>query len=66
MKSRTSKIFLPYSSVVDPDPHQTEREDPDPQQCNKLDPDPHQSDKLDPDPDQFADDKPKCREFDFT
>ena len=41
------------------DPHQIERKD--------LDPDPHprQSDKLDPDPDshQFADDKPKCMEY---
>ncbi len=41
------------------DPHQIERKDPYP--------DPHQSDKLDPDPDpdplQFADDKPKCMEF---
>jgi hypothetical protein len=32
-----------------------------------MDPDPHQSDKLDPetvpDPHQFADDKPKCMEY---
>jgi hypothetical protein len=28
-----------------------------------VDPDPHQSDKLDPDPHQFADDKPKCKEY---
>jgi hypothetical protein len=49
------------------DPHQIKREDPDPHQNHKLDPDPdpHLSDKLDPDPDphQFADDKPKCMEY---
>jgi hypothetical protein len=33
----------------------------DPHQSGKLDPD--QSDKLDPDPHQFADDKPKCKEY---
>ncbi len=46
-------------SVADPYPHQTERQDPDP--------DPHQSDKLDPDtdphPHKFADEKPKCIEY---
>jgi hypothetical protein len=30
---------------------------------DKLNPDPHQSDTLDPDPLQFADDKPKCMEY---
>jgi hypothetical protein len=29
----------------------------------KQDPDPHQSDKLNLDPHQFADNKPKCMEF---
>jgi hypothetical protein len=40
-----------YASAInknqDPNPH----------------PDPHQSDKLDPDLHQFADDKPKCMEY---
>ncbi len=44
---------------MDPDPH--------PNQSNNLDPDtypdPHQSDKQDPDLHQFADDKPKCMEY---
>jgi hypothetical protein len=35
--------------------HQSDQLDPDP--------DPHDSDKLDPDPYQFADDKPKCIEY---
>jgi hypothetical protein len=38
--------------VVDPDPHQTERQDPDPHA--------HQSD---PDPHQFADDNSKCIDY---
>jgi hypothetical protein len=29
----------------------------------KKQPDPHQSDKLDPDPHHFADDNPKCMEY---
>jgi hypothetical protein len=39
------------------DPHQIERYDPDR--------DPHQSDKVDlePHPHQFADDKPKCMDY---
>ncbi len=51
------------------DPHQIERKDPDPD-LNRIiviswiwNPDPHDSDKLDPDPHQFADDKPKCMEY---
>jgi hypothetical protein len=32
-------IIFSLSSVVDPDPHQTERGDPDPHQTDKLDPD---------------------------
>jgi hypothetical protein len=46
-------------SVVDPYAHKIERGYPDPH------PDPHQSDKLDPDPYpyQFADNKPKCMEY---
>jgi hypothetical protein len=34
-------------------------------QSDQLDPDPHQGDKLDPDtdPHQFADNKPKCMEY---
>jgi hypothetical protein len=37
----------------------------DPNENDKLDPDPHQCNKLetDPDPHQFADDKPKCMEY---
>jgi hypothetical protein len=35
----------------------------DPHQSDKLDPHTHQSDNLDPDPHQFADDKPKCMEY---
>jgi hypothetical protein len=53
---------------VDPDLH------PDPHHFGMVtwirirtnkNPDPHQSDKLEPDPDphQFADDKPKCMEY---
>jgi hypothetical protein len=47
------------TSVGDPDPH--------PHQIKIRDPHPHQSNKLDlepdPDPHRFADDKPKCMEF---
>jgi hypothetical protein len=52
--------------VADPNsPDQWCGPDPDPHQSDKLveDPDPHQSEKLDPDPHQFADDKPKCIEY---
>ncbi len=47
------------------DPHQMERYNRDPRQSDKLDPDPdpHQSDQMDPDRHQFADDKPKCMEY---
>ncbi len=54
---------------ADLDPHQIERKDPDPDLNRKKviswiwNPDPHDSDKLDPDPHQFADDKPKCMEY---
>ncbi len=39
--------------------------DPDPQQIERFDPDPHQSDKLGTDPHQFADDRPKCMEYEL-
>jgi hypothetical protein len=58
-----------YSSVVDPNPDQIERQDPDldPHESEKLDPDPHpdvrRSDKLDPDPHQSGDDMPKMYEI---
>ncbi len=46
---------------MDTDPHQSYKLDPD------VHPDPHQSNELDadadPDPHQFADDKPKCTEY---
>jgi hypothetical protein len=46
---------------VDSDPH------PNPHNFGNLDP--HQSDQLDPEPDpdphQFADDKPKCTEYEL-
>jgi hypothetical protein len=38
-------------TIVDTDPHHFQ------------DPDPYQRDKLDPDSHQFADDKPKCMEY---
>jgi hypothetical protein len=55
----------------DPEPHNFGNLDLHPHKKNQ-DPhlDPHQSDKLDPEPDpdlhQFADDKPKCMEYDPT
>jgi hypothetical protein len=48
-------ILSSAAVLVDPDPHQSDKLDPD------AHPDPHQSDKLDPL--QFADDKPKCMEY---
>jgi hypothetical protein len=50
-KNCLSVLKISVSSVVVQDPHQIERLDPD--QSNKLDPDPH----------KFADDKPKCMEY---
>jgi hypothetical protein len=63
------KVLVLFGSVVvpDPNPHQSDKLDPDPHthQSDKLDPDPHQKAMLDPDPHQFADDKPKCMEYDI-
>jgi hypothetical protein len=39
------------------------RMDPDPDQSDKPERDLHRSDKLDPDSHQFAEDKPKCMEY---
>jgi hypothetical protein len=49
--------FEPLSGTgsMDPDPHQIDRLDPDPNLIDRLDPD--------KDPHQFADDKPKCLEY---
>ncbi len=48
-------LLILWTSVVDPDPHQSDKPDPDPRQSHRLDSDPH--------PHQFADDKPKCTEY---
>jgi hypothetical protein len=52
-----ASLLSSISSIVDPDPHQSDKLNPDPgqQQSEKLDPD--------SDPHQFTDDKPKCMEY---
>jgi hypothetical protein len=52
-----AELWIQIRSPIRMDPYQIESED--------LDPDPHQRDKRDPNPDphQFADDQPKCIEY---
>ncbi len=57
----------PYYGTNQPASNPDPETDLDPHQSEKLDPDPHPhlSNKLDPDPEphQFADDNPKCMEY---